>query len=86
MEDKKKMIYSLNLIAFVSMRTCLTPEMHRDEKGLFYAIFPETQGVKQAIREWRNPETEVNIHAFLDVYRQLRETIAEHRRKIGEIQ
>lgn len=84
MENKTKMVYSLNLAAYISMRTCLTPEIYRDKEGLYYCVFPEIRGVAYAIREWKNSDLKVTIHEFLDIYRQLRQAIAEKRREEGD--
>ena len=77
----EKRIYSLNLIAYVAMRTNLTPTIGRDENGVFYATFPEVRGVAYAIRDWKNNKCNVEIHTFLNEYKDLRERISKIRKE-----
>lgn len=78
-KKSEKRIYSLNLIAFISMKTNLIPEIKQDEYGLFYAIFPKTRGVAYAIKDWKKSKCQVEIHAFLNQYKELREIIKDMR-------
>ena len=82
----EKRIYSLNLIAFVQFRTRVRPQLGRDDNGVFYAVFPESQGVGRAIREWKQIGCTVEIHQFLNVYGELRARIKEIREGVQECQ
>lgn len=75
----EKRIYSLNLIAFIMMETGLQPSINQDEKGMFYGVFPEIRGVAYAIKKWKSAKCEVEIHRFLNCYKELRDTIKEIR-------
>jgi predicted RNase H-like HicB family nuclease len=61
------------------MKTNLKPDIKQDENGVFYAIFPEARGVAYAIKDFKKSKCNVEIHAFLNAYKELRDTIKEIR-------
>lgn len=74
-----KRIYSLNLAAYIQMKTAIEPTLdidYSDGNGLVYCIFPECEGVSAAIREYKKDEA---LHQFLQSYSELREQIKEAR-------
>lgn len=75
MEEKR--IYSLNLAAYISLTTGLQPVYFNDEEnGLYYCVFPQCEQVINAIAAFRSPDTTVNLHSYLSVFKGLREKIA----------
>lgn len=74
---KEKRIYSLNLIAYITYKTNIQPDMRLDEDGKYYGLFPETRGIAWAITEFRKDNCKVRIHEFLQKYRDLRMMINE---------
>lgn len=74
MENKR--IYSLNLIAYVTMLTELQPQIGSEGDNLFYAIFPECEAVSLAIKTYK---TDYKLHAFLQAFKDLRDRIAKIR-------
>lgn len=47
---------------------------------MFYAVYPEVHGVATAIRKWKNPDCEIKIHDYLNVYAELRHRINDIRK------
>lgn len=74
-----KVVYSLNLMTYIMYETGIQPRLYSDE-GLIYAIFPESTEVGRAVNLWKNGSLEVNIHAYLAVYAELRKAITEMRK------
>ena len=72
-----KKLYSLNLIAYILLTTEIQPEFGRNEEGTIYAMFPECQGVKYAIKQFRTNTCAVNLHSFLNCYKTIRKAIRE---------
>lgn len=76
----EKRIYSLNLIAYLWNITGQKPVISQDEtNGAFYAVFPDSAEISQAITEWKDENCVVNIHSFLETYKKLREDINSKR-------
>lgn len=74
-----KRIYSLNLAAYIQMKTAIEPTLdidYSDGNGLVHCIFPECEGVSAAIREYKKDEA---LHQFLQSYAELRAQIKEAR-------
>lgn len=70
-----KRMYSLNLAAYVQMRTGIEPDLeidYSDGNGLVHMTFPECEAVSAAIAEYRN---DAALHQFLQSYADLREQI-----------
>lgn len=70
-----KRMYSLNLAAYVQMKTGIEPELeidYSDGNGLVYMTYPECEVVSSAINEYR---TDAALHQFLQSYADLREQI-----------
>lgn len=74
-----KRIYSLNLIAYIFLKTDLEPDIYADENNMFYAVFPECRGVAYAIKTYRQYECYVEIHSYLNCYKVIRERIKDIR-------
>lgn len=75
----EKRIYSLNLAAYVMMETGIKPVLgidYNDGNGLVHCQYPECEGVKAAIRAYKQDE---HLHDFLQSYSELREQIKEIR-------
>lgn len=74
-----KRIYSLNLAAYIQMKTAIEPTLdidYSDGNGLVHCVFPECEGVSAAIREYKKDNA---LHQFLQSYSELREQIKEAR-------
>ena len=71
-----KKIYSLNLMAFITMETRIVPTFYKQEK-LIYALFPELPEVEEAINSYRDSNTTVNLHNYLAQFKKLRQLIKE---------
>ena len=67
-----KKIYSLNLIAYIKYKTGLEPKLEVERDNTAYAIFPESQEVAKAIKDFKKDECLVNLHQFLNLYKELR--------------
>ena len=78
--DREKRIYSLNLIVYVILKTQIEPAFYMEE-NVVYAVFPECRGVAYAIRDFKKEECEVELHKFLNIYRDIRDKIADMRGK-----
>lgn len=72
----EKRIYSLNLAAYIQMVTKIEPELDIDYSdeggGLVHCKFPECEGVRAAIKEYKNDK---HLHEFLQSYADLRDNI-----------
>lgn len=79
MSDKR--IYSLNLATYIWCKTDIQPELHLEDGGLVWCAYPEGGEVGKAIIEYRDPDVAVNLHDFLQKYKQLRMMIEEVRGK-----
>lgn len=67
-----KRIYSLNLGAYIILKTGLAPELHIDKdngEGLVHMIFPESAAVDKAIAAYKQDS---DLHNFLQAYNELR--------------
>lgn len=78
-ETKNKHIYSLNLAAFIIYKTKVRPKWLQDDNGLYYAEFKDCVSVNFAIDQWRQSEVEIEAHAFLNAYKEVREAIKKLR-------
>lgn len=74
--NEEKRVYSLNLAAYIYWATGITPTVKRENAKLFYCVFPENEKISQAIRNYRQPETEVELHKFLNCYSIIRDMIS----------
>lgn len=74
----EKRIYSLNLMAYIIMTTGAMPKFEKDQ-GVIYAVFENTDGIKNAITEFNKDETTVNLHKFLNCFKNLKKSISELR-------
>ena len=73
--NSKKQIFSLNLMAFIWDYTGIEPSLYMEDGGLIYGQYPEGGVVGEAIRKYRDPDCQVNLHSFLNTYKALREKI-----------
>ena len=55
--------------------------LHLEDGGLVWCAYPEGGEVGKAIIEYRDPDVAVNLHDFLQKYKQLRMMIEEVRGK-----
>lgn len=67
------------MITFLMLKG-YTPQFSKEEnEELYFAQFPETPEVEKAINEWKNADLNVNIHKYLNYYKQLRLAIRKMR-------
>ena len=71
-----KRIYSLNLIAYLRSEGFTEVGTGKDEEhGKVFYSFEETPAVTQAIKEYKNPQVQVNLHAFVSNFKDLKQEI-----------
>lgn len=74
-----KKIYSLNLISYLRSKGFKELEMGRNEHtGKVYYIFPQTEEVADAIKEYKNPKAEVVLHEFIENFKNIKKEIYEY--------
>lgn len=78
-KNDEKRIYSLNLLAYLAYKTNIRPDIHQDNDGKFYGLMPETRGVAWAINAYRKDDCFVELHKFLQEYKNIRDVIKEMR-------
>lgn len=72
----EKRIYSLNLAAFIIASTGLEPEVKLEEEtNLYYCKFPENEEVSNCIAAFRQPQVQVDLHSFINTFRELKAKI-----------
>lgn len=74
----EKRIYSLNLIAYITYKTAIEPEL-KTENNTVYAVFPECKEVGTAIKEFNSNDCTVNLHKFLNQFKELKQKINQMR-------
>lgn len=67
----EKRIYSLNLLTFIELYTGRAPKLVKED-NLWFGIYPEDEEIQEAINEFHNPTTMVNLHKFLNGFRSLK--------------
>lgn len=78
-----KRIYSLNLLAYIAYRTNLTPLLLLDEDGrTYYGVFPECSGVELAIEEFRQKKVRVELHRYLNMFKDIKVSIFNLKRGV----
>ena len=80
--DTEKRIYSMNTAAYLIMATGIEPQYAYDstDEWKVYFVFPETEDVEQAIKEYRATTTMVNLHMFLNCFNKLKENVKKLQR------
>lgn len=75
---RSERIYSLNLIAYISYRTNLSPLLLLDEDGkIVYGVFPKCSGVELAMEEFRQKKVRVELHKYLNMFRDIKVKIRD---------
>lgn len=84
MQDDKIIVLSLNMCAYVLMKTNMNYELainEKNHKGHFCFVFDCTDEVQNAMNEFRNSDCIVNIHDFLNQYKKIKLDISNKREK-----
>lgn len=67
------------MITFL-MQKGFEPQFFKEpDEELYFAQFPETPEVEKAIKEWKDENLQVQIHKYLNCYKDLRLTIRKMR-------
>ena len=79
--NPEKRIYSLNCAAYIMYITSIKPQFIEDEnsKGIFYCLFEECQEVDDAIKKYRTDDVYVNLHRFLNIFKDFKGEIYKQR-------
>ena len=70
----EKRIYSLNLIAYLIYETNTKPILE-SENDTVYAIFPQTDEIAAAIRQFKSENCTVELHRYLNIFKTLKRDI-----------
>lgn len=79
MFNEEKKVYSLNLSAYIMFATGEQPEYKTEDGAIYYCVFPTTDAVKQAVIEFKNPDLEIKLHDYLELYKVIKNNIYELR-------
>lgn len=75
-----KKIYSLNLLCYITLKTGIRPVMCIKDKLYYGTFLEETEEINKAIEEYKDSTTKVNLHDYLNLYKQYKKEIESLRR------
>ena len=67
-----KRIYSINLTAFLYMILKTFPKVYKDDEGLTYFVYEDSNEVALLINMYKNTKVQVELHEYLAAYRDIR--------------
>jgi len=68
----EKKIYSLNMVAFLYMVLKKFPRVYKDDEGLTYFVYDDSNEVSLLINVYKNTKVTVDLHEYLVAYREIR--------------
>lgn len=71
-----KRIYSLNLISYLRTKGYKEVGVFQDEEnGKYYYSFEESESILESIKEYKNPNAQVNLHEFIANFKSIKKDI-----------